>query len=146
MQSMRRSLEEMERCRGELHLPQGAKESLLVFSKSRLVLQPLEELEHLTHQQAALLEVLQEVWMHIHKLIDLICYSDSNNTFFNLFCYNFTMNCELHAALRCVVWATRNESHKYVSQCNTSQNKLKVVLRLCQWKHPLSVSPLSFIT
>ncbi|XP_068433248.1 nesprin-2a [Clinocottus analis] len=56
MQSMRRSLEEMERCRGELRLPQGAKESLLVFSKTRLLLQPLEELEQLTHQQAVLLE------------------------------------------------------------------------------------------
>ncbi|XP_034756192.1 nesprin-2-like [Etheostoma cragini] len=56
VQSMRRTLEEMERCKGELHLPQPAEESLLVFSKARLLLQPLEELEQLTQQQATLLE------------------------------------------------------------------------------------------
>ncbi|XP_035851599.1 nesprin-2 [Sander lucioperca] len=56
VQSMRRTLEEMERCKGELHLPQPSKESLLVFSKARLLLQPLEELEQLTQQQATLLE------------------------------------------------------------------------------------------
>ncbi|XP_042359998.1 LOW QUALITY PROTEIN: nesprin-1-like [Plectropomus leopardus] len=56
MQSMRRTLEEMERCKGELPLPQGAEESLLVFSRARLLLQPLEELEQLTQQQATLLE------------------------------------------------------------------------------------------
>ncbi|XP_068564553.1 nesprin-2a [Cebidichthys violaceus] len=56
VQSMRRTLEEMERCKRELHLPQGAEESLLVFSRARLLLQPLEELEQLTHQQAAQLE------------------------------------------------------------------------------------------
>ncbi|KAF1376843.1 hypothetical protein PFLUV_G00215650 [Perca fluviatilis] len=56
VQSMRRTLEEMERCKGELHLPQPAKENLLVFSKASLLLQPLEELEQLTQQQATLLE------------------------------------------------------------------------------------------
>ncbi|XP_054474146.1 nesprin-2-like [Anoplopoma fimbria] len=56
VQSMRRTLEEMERCKEELHLPQGAEESLLVFSRARLLLQPLEELEQLTQEQAALLE------------------------------------------------------------------------------------------
>lgn len=56
MQSMRRTLEEMERCKAELHLPQGAEENLLVFSRARLLLQPLEQLEQLTQQQAALLE------------------------------------------------------------------------------------------
>ncbi|KAM6906809.1 nesprin-2a [Lycodopsis pacificus] len=56
VQSMRRTLEEMERCKGELHLPRGAKESLLLFSRARLLLQTLEELEQLTHQQAAQLE------------------------------------------------------------------------------------------
>lgn len=61
VQSMRRTLEEMERCEGELHLPQGAEESLLVFSRARLLGQPLEELEHLTEQQARLLEVEHEV-------------------------------------------------------------------------------------
>ncbi|XP_031717653.1 nesprin-2a isoform X2 [Anarrhichthys ocellatus] len=56
VQSMRRTLEEMERCKGELHVPRGAKESLLVFSRARLLLQTLEELEQLTNQQAAQLE------------------------------------------------------------------------------------------
>ncbi|KAM8832006.1 nesprin-2a isoform 3-T3 [Spinachia spinachia] len=56
VQSMQRTLEEMERCKGELHLPQGARESLVVFSRARLLLQPLEELQRLTRQQAALLQ------------------------------------------------------------------------------------------
>ncbi|XP_044023969.1 nesprin-2 isoform X2 [Siniperca chuatsi] len=56
VQSMRKTLEEIERCKGELHLPQGTEESLLVFSRARLLLQPLEELEQLTQQQATLLE------------------------------------------------------------------------------------------
>ncbi|XP_033991567.1 nesprin-2 isoform X3 [Trematomus bernacchii] len=56
MQSMQRTLEEMETCKGELPLPQGAGGSLLVFSRARHLLQPLEELEHLTQQQVTLLE------------------------------------------------------------------------------------------
>ncbi|KAI3364132.1 hypothetical protein L3Q82_010949, partial [Scortum barcoo] len=56
VQSMRRTLEEIERCKGELHLPEGAEESLLVVSRAKLLLQPLEELEQLTKQQATLLE------------------------------------------------------------------------------------------
>ncbi|XP_076613023.1 nesprin-2a [Chaetodon auriga] len=66
MQSMRRTLEEMERCKGELHLPQGAEENLLVFSRARLLLQPLEELEQLTQQQAVLLE---------NKISDELCFA-----------------------------------------------------------------------
>lgn len=57
MQAMRRTLEEVEGTRGELGLPQGAEESLQVFSRAKLLLQPLEELEQLTEQQAQLLEV-----------------------------------------------------------------------------------------
>ncbi|XP_071323734.1 nesprin-2a isoform X2 [Trachinotus anak] len=56
VQAMRRTVEEVERCRAELHLPQGAEESLLAFSRAKLLLQPLEELEQLTQQQASLLE------------------------------------------------------------------------------------------
>ncbi|TKS76359.1 Nesprin-2 KASH domain-containing protein 2 [Collichthys lucidus] len=56
VQSMQRTLADMERCKGELHLPQGAEESLLVFSRATLLRQPLEELEQLTQQQTALLE------------------------------------------------------------------------------------------
>lgn len=57
VQSMQRTLDEMERCKAELQLPQGAVESLLVFSRVRVLLQELEELERLTEQQAKLLEV-----------------------------------------------------------------------------------------
>lgn len=53
---MRRSLEEMERCKAELQLPQGA-ESLLVFFRAGQLLNDLSELEELTEQQAKLLEV-----------------------------------------------------------------------------------------
>ncbi|GLD49701.1 nesprin-2-like protein [Lates japonicus] len=56
VQSMRKTLEDMERCKGELRLPQGAEESLLVFSRARLLLQPLEELEQLTQEQTSVLE------------------------------------------------------------------------------------------
>ncbi|XP_054871829.1 nesprin-2 isoform X5 [Amphiprion ocellaris] len=56
VRSMQRTLEEIEKCKGELHIPQEAEESLLVFSRARLLLQPLEELEQLTQQQASLLE------------------------------------------------------------------------------------------
>ncbi|XP_073348713.1 LOW QUALITY PROTEIN: nesprin-2a [Pagrus major] len=56
VQSMRRTLEEMEKCKGDPLLPRGAEESLLVFSRARLLLQQLEELEQLTQQQATLLE------------------------------------------------------------------------------------------
>ncbi|XP_029351666.1 nesprin-2a isoform X2 [Echeneis naucrates] len=56
VQSMRRTLVELDRCRAELQLPQGAGKSLLAFSQARLLLQQLEELEQLTQQQASLLE------------------------------------------------------------------------------------------
>lgn len=60
MQSMRRTLEEMERCAGELRLPQGAEPSLLVFPRARALHQQLEELEQLARHQATLPEVPQE--------------------------------------------------------------------------------------
>ncbi|XP_071395747.1 LOW QUALITY PROTEIN: nesprin-2-like [Centroberyx affinis] len=56
VQSMQRTLEEMERCKGELGLPQGEEESLAVFSRASLLFQPLQELEEVSQQQAALLE------------------------------------------------------------------------------------------
>lgn len=65
VQSMRRTLEDMERCKGEVHLPQGAEESLLVCSRAKLLLQQLEELEHLTEQQARLLEVERNNWFDL---------------------------------------------------------------------------------
>lgn len=59
---MQRMLEDLEKCKGELNIPQRAEEGLQVYSKVRLLLQSLEELEHLTQQQASLLEV-QHVWI-----------------------------------------------------------------------------------
>ncbi|XP_062267756.1 nesprin-1 isoform X1 [Platichthys flesus] len=56
VQSIRRTLEEIQRYKGKLLLPQGAEESLLVFSRARLLLQPLEELEGLTQYQTSLLK------------------------------------------------------------------------------------------
>ncbi|KAF7666652.1 hypothetical protein LDENG_00098390 [Lucifuga dentata] len=56
VQSIQRTLEDMERCRGEIFLPQGAEESLVVFSRAKLLLQQLQELKQLTQQQAILLE------------------------------------------------------------------------------------------
>ncbi|CAB1413948.1 unnamed protein product [Pleuronectes platessa] len=56
VQSIRRTLEEIQRYKGKLLLPQGAEESLLVFSRARLLLQPLEELEQLTQYQTSLLK------------------------------------------------------------------------------------------
>nr|XP_020459524.1 nesprin-1-like [Monopterus albus] len=56
VQLMRRTLEDMEKCRTELHLPQGAEESPLIFSRAKLLLQSLTELENLTQQQTSRLE------------------------------------------------------------------------------------------
>lgn len=63
VQSMQSTLEEMERCRGEIGLPQGAEESLVIFSRAKLLLQQLQELDQLTQQQAAQLEVRDAVWI-----------------------------------------------------------------------------------
>ncbi|AWP20311.1 putative nesprin-2-like [Scophthalmus maximus] len=71
VQSIRTTLEEMEKCKGELPLPQGAEESLLVFSRARLLLQPLEELGKLTQYQASLLERLLAGWPPAELLSDL---------------------------------------------------------------------------
>lgn len=57
VQSMRGMLEGIQRYKGELHLPQGAEENLLVFSRATLLLQTLKELEDVTEQQTMLLEV-----------------------------------------------------------------------------------------
>lgn len=57
VQAMRRTLEEMARCKAELRLPKGTEESLLVFSRVAELQKDLDELEHLTEQQAKLLEV-----------------------------------------------------------------------------------------
>lgn len=57
MASIRRTLEEVESCKGELHLPPGAEENLLIFPRAALLLQMFQELEQLGEQQAAQLQV-----------------------------------------------------------------------------------------
>ncbi|XP_061610592.1 nesprin-1 isoform X5 [Phyllopteryx taeniolatus] len=54
--SMQKTLEEMERYKGDLPLPQEATESLVVFSGIKVLLQVLKDLKHLTQEQAILLE------------------------------------------------------------------------------------------
>ncbi|XP_041832728.1 nesprin-2-like [Melanotaenia boesemani] len=55
LRSMQSGLEDIERCKGELHISEGA-EDLLVFSRARLLLQSLDQLEKLTQDQVSLLE------------------------------------------------------------------------------------------
>lgn len=50
-QSMKEMLENMLRCKEELNLPWDAEENLVVFSKATSLLQHLEELELLSHEQ-----------------------------------------------------------------------------------------------
>ena len=61
LQSMQSGLADIERCKEELHIAEGAVGDLLVFSKVRELRQQLEELEQLTHEQVSLLEVQKEV-------------------------------------------------------------------------------------
>lgn len=58
--SLRRTLEEVEGCKGELRLPRGAEDSLLIFSRARALLQMLRELEQLAEQQLKVQVPLQE--------------------------------------------------------------------------------------
>lgn len=46
----------METWKGEIPLPEGA-ENLVVFSKARLLVEQLNELEQITREQISLLEV-----------------------------------------------------------------------------------------
>ncbi|CAM9096806.1 unnamed protein product [Lampetra planeri] len=60
VQAMGRTLEEMQRCRGELKLPKAAEDSLLVFSRAQRLLEDLKELEQITRQQASVLQETNE--------------------------------------------------------------------------------------
>ncbi|KAM8847639.1 nesprin-2a isoform 3-T3 [Synchiropus picturatus] len=60
LESMRRTLEDMQSCRAELRLPPRAHESLQVFSRVEVLLQTLRGLEQLTQDQVALLEDPEE--------------------------------------------------------------------------------------
>ncbi|XP_037837524.1 nesprin-2 isoform X2 [Kryptolebias marmoratus] len=55
LQSMWSRLQDMDRCKEEIHLPDGA-EKLLVFSRATQLLQQLEELEQVAKEQVSLLE------------------------------------------------------------------------------------------
>lgn len=57
VQLMQRTLEEMEKYKPGLRLPQGAYDNLVVFSKARQLLKQLQELEQLTQQETSLQEV-----------------------------------------------------------------------------------------
>ena len=67
LQSMQRTLEEIEQCKGQLDLPAGALESLKVFPRAELVLQSLQELQERTRQRGAPQVVLQEVCSPLHR-------------------------------------------------------------------------------
>ncbi|XP_069017780.1 nesprin-2a isoform X4 [Embiotoca jacksoni] len=56
VRSMQGMLKDIDKCKGDLHVPRGAEEGLLVFSRAQLLLQQLEEVAELTQQQASLLE------------------------------------------------------------------------------------------
>ncbi|KAM9703427.1 nesprin-2-like [Menidia menidia] len=55
LQSMLSGLEDIERCKGELHIAEGV-DDLQVFSRAKLLLQPLQDMDQLTREQLSLLE------------------------------------------------------------------------------------------
>ncbi|XP_043962311.1 nesprin-2 isoform X2 [Gambusia affinis] len=59
IQSMQKSLEDVESWKEEVHLPEGA-ENLLIFSKARMLLEQLEGLEQITREKSCLLENKKE--------------------------------------------------------------------------------------
>ncbi|XP_019746617.1 nesprin-2a isoform X4 [Hippocampus comes] len=79
--SMQKTLEDMESCRGDLRLPQETKETLVVFSGIKALLQVLTDLEHLTQQRAV---VLEEAFEDSNSEDDLdedeSCHSSSSDT------------------------------------------------------------------
>ncbi|CAL8314621.1 unnamed protein product [Lota lota] len=61
LQSMQKTLEEIEQCKGELDLPAGDVDNLTVFPRAEQVRQSLQELQERTQQQDALQEDAFEV-------------------------------------------------------------------------------------
>nr|XP_021324291.1 nesprin-2-like isoform X1 [Danio rerio] len=55
VQSMKRTIDEIESCRPGLGLPAGAEQTLTVFSRSQELLQPIQELQQLSVQHSAAL-------------------------------------------------------------------------------------------
>ncbi|KAJ8269983.1 hypothetical protein GJAV_G00108960 [Gymnothorax javanicus] len=56
IQSMKRTIAEIQRCRSELELPDRASDTLSVFHKAQQLLQPTHDLERLAQQQSAALQ------------------------------------------------------------------------------------------
>lgn len=72
---MQRTVGEIEGCKAELGLPQGAEETLSAFPRAVLLLQPLQELEQLTQEQSRALEVgnvLTTSPQHLHVSTTLL--------------------------------------------------------------------------
>ncbi|KAM4713181.1 nesprin-2a [Anableps anableps] len=59
IQSMQKRLEDMETWKEEIHLPEGA-ENLVIFSKAKLLVEQLDELEQITREQMSLQENKRE--------------------------------------------------------------------------------------
>ncbi|XP_035989542.1 nesprin-2 [Fundulus heteroclitus] len=59
IQSMQKRLEDLETWKEEIHLPEGT-ENLVVFSKARLLVDQLDEVEKITREQMSLLENKRE--------------------------------------------------------------------------------------
>ncbi|XP_051909518.1 nesprin-2 isoform X2 [Hippocampus zosterae] len=79
--SMQKTLEDMESCRGDLRLPQETKETLVVFSGIKALLQVLTDLEHLTQQRGVLLEeAFEESNSEDDVDEDESCHSSSSDT------------------------------------------------------------------
>nr|XP_061806778.1 nesprin-2-like [Nerophis lumbriciformis] len=79
--SMQNTLADMEHYKEDLSLPQETKESLLVFSRIKVLLQVLNDLEHLTRQQTILLEEAFEESNSEDGLDeDESCHSSSSDT------------------------------------------------------------------
>ncbi|KAJ8356434.1 hypothetical protein SKAU_G00192280 [Synaphobranchus kaupii] len=60
IQSMKRTIAEIQKCRSGLELPEGASDTLSVFHRAHQLLQPTHDLERLTLEQSAALQMAIE--------------------------------------------------------------------------------------
>ncbi|MEQ2262114.1 hypothetical protein XENORESO_014913, partial [Xenotaenia resolanae] len=74
IRSMQKRLEDLETWKGEIHLPEGT-ENLVVLSKASLLVEQLDELEQITREQMSLLENKREE--EKPENLDIISVSDS---------------------------------------------------------------------
>ncbi|XP_036405234.1 nesprin-2-like [Megalops cyprinoides] len=63
VQSMRRTIAEIQRCKSGLELPKGGSGTLSVFQRAQQLLQPIQDLEHLTKEQCISLKAAIELSM-----------------------------------------------------------------------------------